>query len=708
MEFVPGEDLAQRLARGTIPTEDALDIAHQVAGALEAAHEQGVIHRDLKPANIKCTPEGKVKVLDLGLAKALIAETSGDVASVSMSPTVTSAGTIAGTLLGTAAYMSPEQAKGKPVDRRADIWAFGVVLHEMLTGRTMFEAETISETLAAVLRDEVSLDDLSTAIPAPVTALLKRCLDRDPQNRLRDIGEARIALAPESLASGGATPAAGTAAAMPVRGSGRERLLWTAAVLLLAAIATIGWTLGTRTDTAPRAPEVRASIVPPEGQRFGGNNTNALSISPDGTKVTFAASTGSGRTSLFLRALGATEARRLPGTEGATYPFWSPDNRWIAFFADGKLKKLDLDGGAPMTITPAPDGRGGTWGVDGTILYAPETQMPIHRVSEGGEPGGAVTTLDHERGGETSHRHPSFLPNGRHYLFLRASHHVAPTNDINSIWIGDLESGDSTELMSSTTQAVYAQGHIFWVRDRFLMARPFSTERLRFTGNAFAVGEGVAVTQGAWRAAFAVSEAGPLAFHGGTASERTLNIFDRDGDIVGTIGEEENYTFIRLSPDDRFLAATISDRVSGRSDLWIQDLQRNVKSRLTFHEAEDKHPVWSPDGKRIAFASRRDGKPGIFVRRSDGKGDAELLFSGETRAEPEDWSHDGKHLAYNDGAGKGDLAILSVDDGEVFKLVETEFDEGYARFSPDDRWIAYLSNESGRYDMYLTRSVIRW
>jgi predicted Ser/Thr protein kinase len=471
MEYVPGEDLAQRLVRGRLPLEDALDVAHQVAGALEAAHEQGVIHRDLKPANIKITREGKVKVLDLGLAKALVAEASGDVASVSMSPTVTSARTVAGTLLGTAAYMSPEQAKGKSVDRRADIWAFGVVLHEMLTGRKMFENETISETLAAVLRDEVSFDGLPGVLPAPVETLLKRCLDRDSRTRLRDIGEARIALAPEHLAAAGAAPAQDAPVAVPTRNTRRERALWAAGLALVAAAAAIGWFVATRSGTTPPAPEVRASIVPPPGLRFGGNNADALSISPDGLKLIFSASTGSGRPSLYLRTLGASEARKLPGTEGADYPFWSQDSRQIAFFADGALKKLDLGGGAPMTVTPAPDARGGTWGADGTILYAPETQVPIHRVSEGGSSGGTVTTIDVERMGETTHRHPFLLPDGHHFLFVRASHHAAPKDDVNSVWIGDLETGEAFELMASSTQAVYAQGHIFWVRDRFLMAR---------------------------------------------------------------------------------------------------------------------------------------------------------------------------------------------------------------------------------------------
>jgi len=703
MEFVPGEDLAERLARGPMPVDDALDVARQVAEALEAAHEQGVIHRDLKPANIKLgdRPGGlspvTVKVLDLGLAKALATHTTSDSASLSLSPTVTSAGTVAGTLLGTAAYMSPEQVKGREADRRADIWAFGCVLYEMLTGKCTFGGETISEVMASVLRDRPKEDALPAATPVAVRQLLKRCLDRDRNTRLRDIGEARIALSPEGLAAVSEMPDNTTTEA--------PRLAWIVAAVALVALAATSWILVSRDTAGPKAPEIRASVIPPEGERFGlgSNSAGALSLSPDGTKMTFVSSSGSGRPTLYLRALSAEVAQRLAGTEGATYPFWSPDSRQIAFFADGKLKKLDLGGGAPLTVTHASDGRGGTWNADGTILFSPETQESIQRVSVGGVLGDPVTMLDNSRKGETTHRFPSFLPDGRHFLYIRGSHSAAAQDDVNSIWVGDIESDEAIELMQSGTQASYAQGHVFWVRDQFLMARPFSIEKLAFTGDAFAVGEGVVTQSGTWRAAFAVSQAGPLAFHGGSAPEQVLNVFDREGNVLETIGDEAVYEMIRLSPDGKYLATTVADRGTGRSDLWIHDMTRNVGSRLTFHEAQDNAPVWSPDGKRIAFASNRGGKTEVYVRQSNGRGDAELLFSGEGRAEPEDWSSDGKFLAFSHGAGKYDLWILPIDGDDAYPLVETEFDEGYSRFSPDGNWIAYLSNEAGRYDLYLTR-----
>ena len=704
MEYVPGEDLAERLSRGPLSVEDALDVARQVADALEAAHEQGVIHRDLKPANITRTPEGKIKVLDLGLAKAMATEASGDSASLSLSPTVTSAGTVAGTLLGTAAYMSPEQVKGKEADRRADIWAFGCVLFEMLTGKVTFRGETLSEVMASVLRDRPDEDTLPADTPAAVKYLLKRCLDPDRSTRLRDIGEARIALSPQGLASA-SDVVIGAPYVAPAPDRKRERIAWAvAAIALIGLVASFLIFPGGK--TVARAPEVRASIVAPVGQRFGsgGNSAGGLSLSPDGTKMTIVASTGSGRPSLYLRALGASEAQKLAGTEGATYPFWSPDSKYIAFFADAKLKKLDLSGGAPLTITTAPDGRGGTWNADGTILFAPETQDSIQSVSVGGELGEPVTILDSSRKGETTHRYPFFLPDGRHFLYLRGSHSSAGQDEVNSIWVGDTESDETFELMPSATQAVYAQGHIFWARDQFLMARPFSTDALAFTGDAFAIGEGVVVQGGSWRAAFTVSEAGPLAFHGGSQPEQVLKIFDREGKELGSIGDESIYGFIRLSRDNKFLAASVEDKGTGRSDLWVYDLARNVGSRLTFHEGQDAVPVWSPDGKRVAFTSNRNGLPAIFSRLSDGRGEVELVFQGEGRAEPDDWSSDGKYLVFSHGGGKYDIWVLPLEDGgEAYPLIASEFDEGYSRLSPDGKWLAYLTNEAGRYDLYLTR-----
>ncbi len=705
MELVPGEDLAERLTRGPLAVDDAVDTARQIAEALEAAHERGVIHRDLKPANVKRTPDGQIKVLDLGLAKALVGEASGEASSLSLSPTMTSAGSVAGTLLGTAAYMSPEQAKAHEVDRRADVWAFGCVFYEMLTGKKMFEGDGISETLAAVLRDDVDWDGLPAETPAAARHLLRRCLDRNVRMRLRDIGEARVALSPESLATTTAEQSVEAPVLAAPKGRGRERLAWAIALVAIVAAALVGWSAAQRGRATP-APEIRAAIRPPAGQLFEayGSHAGNVSLSPDGTRMTFVSAVGDGRPVLHVRSLGSEAARPQAGTEGAMFPFWSPDGRHLAFFLDGKLKRLDLDGGAPMTVCPASEGRGGTWNEDGVILFAPDTQSPIHRVSaSGGEPT-PVTTLDGKRKGETTHRYPFFLPDGNHFLFIRAGHAAAVEDEVNSLWVGSLDGDEPVELMHTVSNVAYAMGHLFYLRDQFLIARPFDAAKLEFTGEPFVVGEDVVFQSSFWRGAFAVTENGFIAFQGGLGPERLLMWFDREGNELGQIGESGRYGPICLSRDGRQLAATIADLSSGGGDIWVFDVTRNVGSRLTFDEAHDTNPVWSPDGKRVAFQSDRERDVGdVYVVRADGRGEPELLFAGEGPASPYDWSPDGKYLAVSQGISKSDLWIVPVDGSDPFALVATPFDEGYARFSPDGEWIAYISNESGRFELYLTR-----
>ncbi len=705
MEMVPGEDLAARLARGPLAVDEAVDIARQIAEALEAAHEQGVIHRDLKPANVKLTPEGQVKVLDLGLAKALVGEASGDSASVSLSPTMTTEGTVAGTLLGTAAYMSPEQAKARTVDRRADVWAFGCVFFEMLTGKKAFAGDGVSETLASVLRDDVDWDALPAATPAAAVRVLRRCLDRNVKMRLRDIGEARVALSPESLEAATDGDSVYGPAAAAAGSRNRERFILAIALAAIVVAAVAGWFAAHRGEMTVR-PEVRAAIRPPAGQVFEGyaSYTGNLTLSPDGTRMTFSSSAEGGRPVLHVRSLGSESSQPLAGTDGATFPFWSPDGRHLAFFVEGKLKRIDLDGGAPMTICAAAAGRGGTWNASGDILFAPETQTPILRVSAGGGEPAPVTTLDSQRKGETTHRFPSFLPDGNHFLFIRMGHAAALDGQVNSLWVGSLDGAEPVELMQTASNAAYAMGHLFYLRDQFLMARPFDPDALKFTSEPFVVGEGIVFQPTYWRGSFAVAEGGVIAFQGGVGLHRLLVWYDREGNQLGEIGDAGQYGPIRLSRDDRQLAATINDPGSGRGDIWIFDIARNVSSRLTFDDAHDTNPVWSPDGDRIAFQSDRENSTGdVYVVRADGRGEPELLFASEGPTSPTDWTPDGRFLSVDLSGGKNDLWIVPVDGGDPFELIATPFDEGYARFSPDGKWITYISNESGRFELYLTR-----
>jgi len=702
MELVPGEDLSERLARGPLPVDEALAVARQVAEALEAAHEKGVIHRDLKPANVKVAPDGAVKVLDLGLAKALAGEVAADAAALSLSPTLTSGGTVAGTLLGTAAYMSPEQAKGKPVDRRADIWAFGCLLYEMLTGRKAFGGETVSEALASLLRDEVDWAALPLATPPAVARLLRRCLERDPRMRLRDAGEARIALGPDALAR--AEPVRSEGGPTPEGVARREWRIRAAVALAALAAGALGAMVLGRGGAAEVRREIRASILAPEGSRFVGFGVNAggLSISPDGTRITFVAVDDAGKSMIWVRPLGSAAAQPLRGTEGGSFPFWSPDSRELGYFVDGKLMKADLAGGAPTTLADAPDSRGGTWNRTGDILFVPDIQAPVYRVSAaGGGTATPVTALDETRG-ETTHRYPSFLPDGRHFLFFRGSHGDVE-GPANSIWVGSLDGAEPVELMPATRNAVYAQGHVFWVRDHYLMARPFDPESLRFTGELFSVAESVVGQPTYWRAAFDVSPAGPIVYLSGGLAEQRLAVFDRAGKVLASPAVGAQYHFIRLSPDDRKLAAAVQP-ASGGSDLWLFDLERETGGRLTFESGREDFPVWSPDGSRIAYrADLEDGSSGIYVRSADGRGDPVLVFEGAGHPTPEDWSPDGRYLAMNLGDTRKDLWIVPLDGSEPFVVVGTDADEGYARFSRDGEWLFYLSNETRRYEVYLTR-----
>jgi serine/threonine protein kinase len=700
MELVEGEDLASRLERdSTIPVDEALKIAMQIASGLEAAHEQGIIHRDLKPANVRIDANGTVKILDFGLARAFGDPESGS--DPSMSPTITAAMTQAGTILGTASYMSPEQARGKPLDKRSDIWSFGIIVYEMLTGVRLFSGETVTDVLTGILHITPDLEKLPPSTPSGARHLIARCLDKDPTARLRDIGEVRIALASDSIAAVEAEPAAVATRPETIR---RAKLPWAVAILATLGAAFLGW-VAFEANSRPPAQEIRAAIQPPSGDRFSayGSSAGSLTLSPDGTRMTFAVPSESGAPQLYLRSLGSEKAQPLIGTEGATFPFWSPDGQQLAFFVRGKLKKQNLDGGAPITICDTNDARGGSWNQYGQILLAPGTGTSIHVVPASGGTPTPVTNLDSARGSETTHRFPFFLPDGKSFLYLRASHSAAANDPVNSIWIGYLDSDETYEIMRSPSNCAYARGHLFWVDDGFLMAQTFNPASRELTGDAFPVGEDVLLVPNYWRGAFGVSEVGILAFQHGFASKKALKWFDRKGQPIDSMNQVGLFEHINLSPTDDRLAATIYDDSSGSGDIWVFDVQRKVASRLTFSESNDTHPVWSPDGMRVAFASNRDRTGNIYVRPADGTGEAEILVSSDSNDEPWSWSSDGKFISFNRSVGRSDLWILALETGEATEFISTDYDDGWGHFSPDGKWLAYLSNESGKYDLYLTR-----
>jgi Tol biopolymer transport system component len=721
MELVEGEDLSQRIARGPVPLDEALPVARQIAEALEAAHEQGIIHRDLKPANIKLRPDGVAKVLDFGLAKALDPAGASDAAAVNLanSPTITSpAMTMRGMILGTAAYMAPEQAKGKPVDKRADIWAFGCVVYEMLTGRRAFAGDDVSTTLAAVLLKEPDWQAVPPTIPVALSRLLRRCLTKDPKARLRDIGEARVQI--DALLAGAADDVVGaTTTPAPSR---RSLLPWVAVgTFALAALLAVAAAALRPAPAATPAPAVRFAIPPPENTSFGGpvaggtGNAPQLAVSPDGQHVVFV-----GRTQntfqLWLRPIATLAARPIQGTEGSTFPFWSPDSRHVGFFADGKLKRVPLAGGPAQVLCDAPSGRGGSWSRDNVIVFAPSgigtVATGLMRVSANGGAPSVATTIDPSTG-ETHHRWPHFLPDGRHFLYTASTGACCPPAQPASVRIGTLDAAaGSTPLLQAESAVSYASGHLVFARDEVLMAQPFDLETRQTTGEAFPVAEHVA-TEGSRYTAASVSNDGTLVYAPASTSltGAQLTWFDRAGRALGTVGEPAPYLNLALSPDDRRVAVALSTGNPGNLDIWLLDIARNVRSRLTFDSGADGSPVWSPDGTRIAFESKRP--PQVAIRQvlvSGADGDT-ALFEGSTTsgsitidAAPYSWSADGRYIAYTQrsSATTSDLWVLPLfGDRRPLPVVASNVLESSGDFSPDGRWIAYTATETGQPNVFV-------
>ena len=678
LELVPGPTLAELVAAGPLEVSEALRVCGQIAEALEAAHEKGIAHRDLKPANVKVTPEGKVKVLDFGLAKAFADDAAA--ADPAQSPTLSVAATRAGTILGTAAYMSPEQARGKPLDKRTDIWAFGCVLYEMLAGRRAFGGDNITDIIAAVVTREPDWSALPAETPANIHALLRRSLEKDPKRRLRNIGD--VQWESEEL------PAVPGQRRRPV-------LLWAVAALSTALALAVSMLYFRQPPPEQRV--IKLSLNPPEKASFG-----AIAVSPDGLRLAFSATDVSGKTQLWVRALDALAGQPLTGTEGASYAFWSPDSRYIGFFADGKLKKIEAAGGPPQALANAPDNRGSTWSRHGVIVFAPSSGGPLYQVpAAGGEPK-PVTQLDASRQ-ENSHRWPQFLPDGRRFLYFNASGQP----EQQGIYAGSLDLKEKVRLLGGQVSAAYAgprtgPGHLLFVRERTLMAQPFDPGKLQTAGESFPVAEQVGVDF--FRARFSVSSSGLLVYESIGAGNRQLLWFDRGGKPLGAVGPPGAYVELDLSPDDRRVAANRNDPQTGNADIWLFEPARGASSRFTFHPAIDTGPVWSPDGSRIVFRSSRDGPWNLYQKLASGAGEEELLLKTSGNKRPTGWSRDGRFLLYSelDPNTGWDLWVLPMEgERKPIPVLRTEFDEQWGRFSPDGKWIAYQSNESGKGEIYV-------
>jgi len=688
MELVEGPTLADRIKQGPIPVDEAVRIARQIADALEYAHERGIIHRDLKPANVKVTNDDAVKVLDFGLAKAL----EGDLSSIdiSTSPTISRMATQQGVLLGTAAYMSPEQAKAKSVDRRADIWSFGCVLYEMLTGKVAFPGESVTDTLAGVIRGEPDWSQLPSATPMRVRVLLQRCLQKDPKQRLRDIGDARISL--DEVLAGAPEVAPSLAAAMPTW----PRLLSTAAACILAAVigGAVVWNLKPSGLPTRSQAITRLAVTLPSGEEPL-VTIPSVALSPDGTKLVYVAARG-GFLQLYLRSMNSLEGNAIRGTEGALAPFFSPDGQWVGFFAEGKLKKIPVAGGSPLVLCDAGGPWGASWAPNDTIYFAPGSVSGLWQVSAKGGVPQVFTKLDPQKG-EISHRWPRVLPGGKAVLFTVWT---GPGWDEQQVQLQMVGSGERRILVQGGHSGFYVpSGHLVYSHAGTLMAVPFDLARLEVANSApLPVGEDVLEDEGA---DYAISSDGSLAYLPGTPQrfERTLVWVDRSGKVEPLPAPPRPYDSPRISPDGRQVAVMVDGPTIS---IWVYNLDRGTSTRLAT-EGSSQYPIWTPDGKRLTYRLTRSGTRDIFWGMADGGGTEERLTAEEGNQTPDSWSPDGQALAINvSSPATGEhMMLLHLSDRKLEPLLPTQFSEFGAHFSPDGRWLAYESRESGRTEVYV-------
>ena len=622
----------------------------------------------------------------------------------------TIAATDSGVILGTLAYMSPEQARGKPVDKRADIWAFGCVLYELLSGRHPFPGRTMSDRIAAILEREPDFDAIPASTPARVRWLVRRCLEKDPRRRLHDIADARIELDEALSGSSESDRAAPTTTSAARARTTRELVAWSAAAACLAAL--VGVLTFARATTRPGDADTRtynASILLQEDLRLGTSNPpGRFTLSPDGRRLALVATDATGKTQLWIRPLNTSVAQPLAGTEGATFPFWSPDSRFVAFTAQGKLKTIDISGGPPVTLADASIGATGTWNRDNVILYTPAGSSPIHRISTSGGPSTPVTTLD-ATAGDAQHWYPFFLPDGKHFLFFAVGSKARGLTDSRAVLVGSLDAQEPVKLLvDGGSNAKYANGHLVFFRAGTLVAQPFDHDRLELSGAAAPIVEQVQIAGAgatAPPARYSISETGVLAYQTGILTRSELAWFNRAGTELSKLGDRADYGDVTLSPDGQRAAVSVADPSNGARALWLFDLARGIRERFTIG-ADDFAPVWSRlDGRHIAFSSRRQGSIHLYQKPATGGGSEEILLEDSLGKFAGDWSPDGKFIVYVGGGGiisRSDLWIVPLADRKAYPFLQTPMVESHGQFSPDGRWLAYISGTMGDFQVYVS------
>ncbi len=700
MEFVEGQTLRDK---GTsLPLKQSIDVGIQLADGLAAAHEKGIVHRDVKPENIMLQKDGRVRIMDFGLAKLKSASRLTKV----------------GSTVGTTGYMSPEQVQGQESDHRSDIFSLGVILYEMFAGQSPFKgAHETAINYEIVNVDPDPISSVKPEVSPELDAVVLECMAKDVTERYQSVAEVGKELRRYKRESSRTRMSRISSPSQTYRPSGvqipfvpedqprktfftLERVVWILVSFTFLAGAIVVSLIHFR-EQPPEVRTVRSIILPPEKSIF---RQGYFTLSPDGRTFAYVALDSVGKELLWIRPLSALSGQPLTGTDNASYPFWSPDSRFIGFFADGKLKKIEASGGPPLTICDAPLGRGGTWGGDGVILFNANANVPLSRVPAAGGTPTVITTLDTSKS-ELSHRWPYFLPDGKHFLYLARTTSAA-TGEGDAIYFSSLDSSINKLLVRASSKTALVSGHLIFLREQSLMAQPFDTVRYEITGDAFPIAENIQFDPSTGSASFSVSNNGVLTYQTGALQGGSRLVwFDRSGKQTGSFGKLQVYFSPAISPDGKKLAIDLVDVQSRNTDIWWYEFSRDLWTRFTFDASTDRDPVWSPDGSRIVFYSNRNRHFDLYVRPTSGERSEELLFESGTDKIPHDWSLDGKYLSFftvNNPKTKNDLWVLPMTgEKKPILFLQTEFTESRGVFSPDGKWIAYQSDESGKNQIYV-------